>query len=73
VQRLIPKATYETADTEIEGAMRVLEGTADAFVYDFPFNAVFVPCIHRINWSFWMNPLPKSPLPGRYARTTRIS
>ena len=41
VQHLIPKATYETADTEIDGAMRVLEGTADAFVYDFPFNAVF--------------------------------
>jgi len=41
VQRLIPKATYETADTEIAGAMRVLKGTADAFVYDFPFNAVF--------------------------------
>ena len=41
VQRLIPNATYETADTEIDGAMRVLEGTADAFVYDFPFNAVF--------------------------------
>jgi polar amino acid transport system substrate-binding protein len=40
-QRLISKATYETADTEIEGAMRVLKGTADAFVYDFPFNAVF--------------------------------
>jgi polar amino acid transport system substrate-binding protein len=41
VQRLIPNATYETADTEIEGAMRVMEGTVDAFVYDFPFNAVF--------------------------------
>lgn len=41
VQRLIPNATYETADTEIEGAMRVLEGTADAWVYDYPFNAVF--------------------------------
>lgn len=41
VQRLIPNATYETADTEIEGAMRVMEATADAFVYDFPFNAVF--------------------------------
>jgi polar amino acid transport system substrate-binding protein len=41
VQRMISKATYETADTEIEGAMRVLEGTADAFIYDFPFNAVF--------------------------------
>jgi polar amino acid transport system substrate-binding protein len=41
VQRLIPNATYETADTEIDGAMRVFEGTADAFIYDFPFNAVF--------------------------------
>jgi polar amino acid transport system substrate-binding protein len=41
VKKMIPKATYETADTEMEGAMRVLKGTADAFVYDFPFNAVF--------------------------------
>lgn len=41
VKKMIPKATYETADTEIDCAMRVLEGTADAFVYDFPFNAVF--------------------------------
>ena len=41
VQRMIPNATYETADTESEGAMRVLAGTADAFVYDLPFNAVF--------------------------------
>jgi polar amino acid transport system substrate-binding protein len=41
VQRLIPNATYETADTEIDGAMRVLEGEADAFVYDYPYNAVF--------------------------------
>ena len=41
VKNMIAKATYETADTEIDGAMRVLEGTADAFVYDYPFNAVF--------------------------------
>ena len=41
VQRMIPDATYETSDTEIDGAMRVLEGQADAFVYDYPFNAVF--------------------------------
>ena len=41
VLSLISKATYETADTEVDGAMRVLEGTADAFVYDYPFNAVF--------------------------------
>ena len=42
VRRLIPSATYDTVDTEIDGAMRVLEGTADAFVYDLPFNAVFM-------------------------------
>jgi polar amino acid transport system substrate-binding protein len=41
VLSFMPKATYETEDTEIEGATRVLKGTADAFVYDFPFNAVF--------------------------------
>ena len=41
VKNMIPKATYETVDTEIDGGMRVLEGTADAFVYDYPFNAVF--------------------------------
>jgi len=41
VQSMIPKATYETVDTETEGAIRVLEGKADAFVYDLPFNAVF--------------------------------
>ena len=41
VKNMIPNATYETVDTEIDGGMRVLEGTADAFVYDYPFNAVF--------------------------------
>ena len=41
VKKMIPRATYETADTEIDGARRVLEGKADAFVYDLPFNAVF--------------------------------
>ena len=39
---MIPNATYEAVDTEIDGGMRVLEGTADAFVYDYPFNAVFI-------------------------------
>jgi polar amino acid transport system substrate-binding protein len=42
VNNMIPNATYEPADTEIDGAMRVLEGKADAFVYDYPFNAVFI-------------------------------
>jgi polar amino acid transport system substrate-binding protein len=62
VQRLIPKATYETADTEIEGAMRVLKGTADAFVYDFPFNAVFIAMHPSDQLVFLDEPFTKEPI-----------
>jgi polar amino acid transport system substrate-binding protein len=62
VQRMIPKATYETADTEMEGAMRVLEGTADAFVYDFPFNAVFVAMHPSDQLIFLAEPFTKEPI-----------
>lgn len=62
VQRLIPKATYETADTEIKGAMRVLEGTADAFVYDFPFNAVFSAMHPSDQLIFLDKPFTKEPI-----------
>lgn len=62
VRDLIPKATYETADTEIEGAMRVLEGTADAFVYDFPFNAVF-RALHPSNQLVFLDePFTEEPI-----------
>ncbi|MDC3237240.1 transporter substrate-binding domain-containing protein [bacterium] len=62
VQRLIPKANYETANTEIEGAMRVLEGSADAFVYDFPFNAVFVALNPSNQLVFLPEPFTKEPI-----------
>jgi len=62
VQRSIPKATYETADTEIEGAMRVLKGTADAFVYDFPFNAVFIAMHPSDQLIFLDEPFTKEPI-----------
>jgi len=62
VQRLIPKATYETADTEIAGAMRVLEGTADAFVYDFPFNVVFNNMNQSNKLVFLDKPFTKEPI-----------
>jgi polar amino acid transport system substrate-binding protein len=62
VLRLIPGATYETADTEIEGAMRVLEGTADAFVYDFPFNAVFRAMNPSDKLVFLDKPFTKEPI-----------
>ena len=41
VLKKIPHCTYKTADSEQEGAMLVLNGKADAFVYDLPFNAIF--------------------------------
>ena len=62
VQRLIPKATYETAETEVEGAMRVLEGKADAFVYDFPFNAVFRALNPSDQLVFLDEPFTKEPI-----------
>jgi polar amino acid transport system substrate-binding protein len=62
VQRLIPNATYETADTEVSGAMRVLEGTADAFVYDFPFNAVFHAMHASDQLIFLDEPFTKEPI-----------
>ena len=62
VQRLIPKATYETAGTETAGAMRVLEGTADAFIYDFPFNAVFTAMHPSDQLIFLDKPFTKEPI-----------
>ena len=62
VQRLIPNATYESADTEIEGALRVLKGTADAFVYDFPFNAVFSAMNPSDQLVFLDKPFTKEPI-----------
>jgi polar amino acid transport system substrate-binding protein len=62
VQRLIPKATYETAETEVEGAMRVLEGKADAFVYDLPFNAVFKALNPSDKLVFLDEPFTKEPI-----------
>ena len=62
VQRLIANATYETVDTEMEGAMRVLEGTADAFVYDFPFNAVFRAMHPSDQLVFLDEPFTKEPI-----------
>ncbi|MBT8372887.1 MAG: transporter substrate-binding domain-containing protein [Deltaproteobacteria bacterium] len=62
VKRLIPQATYETADTEIGGAMRVLQGTADAFVYDFPFNAVFNAMNPSDQLIFLSKPFTKEPI-----------
>jgi polar amino acid transport system substrate-binding protein len=62
VKNMIPKATYETVDTENDGGMRVLEGTADAFVYDFPFNAVFTALHPSDQLVFLDKPFTKEPI-----------
>ncbi|MFO1372516.1 MAG: transporter substrate-binding domain-containing protein [Candidatus Competibacteraceae bacterium] len=40
VKKYIPKATYISFQTEQEGVMEVVNGKADAFVYDSPYNLV---------------------------------
>jgi len=62
VKKMIPKATYKTVDTEIAGGMRVLEGTADAFVYDLPFNAVFTAMHQSDQLIFLDKPFTKEPI-----------
>lgn len=62
VQRLIPKATYVTVNTEIEGATLVLEGKADAFIYDYPFNAVFMVLNPSNQLVFLSEPFTNEPI-----------
>ncbi len=41
-KRLIPKAQYKSFDKEADGAMDVINGQSDAFIYDLPFHVVFM-------------------------------
>ncbi|MBW1981192.1 MAG: transporter substrate-binding domain-containing protein [Deltaproteobacteria bacterium] len=41
VKRLMPRANYKSFETEPEAALEVVNGKADAFVYDLPYCAVF--------------------------------
>ncbi len=62
VKAYLPKAVYVTAGTEMDGASRVAEGLADAFVYDFPFNAVFKAMNPSANLIFLDKPFTTEPL-----------
>jgi polar amino acid transport system substrate-binding protein len=42
VKRVLPKATYKSFETEPEAALEVVNGKADAFVYDLPYCVVFM-------------------------------
>ncbi len=62
VMDLIPNCTYEAADSEVAGATRVLEGSADAFIYDLPFNAVFKALHPDAPLIFLDEPFTEEPL-----------
>jgi len=42
IKRMLPKATYKSFEVQMEAALEVLNGKADAFVYDLPFCASFM-------------------------------
>ncbi len=42
IKRLIPKANYKSFESEAEAALEVLNGKADATIYDLPFCATFM-------------------------------
>lgn len=62
VQEFIPNCTYTPFDTEVEGAMAVLTGKADAFVYDKPFNAVFFAMHGKDKLVFLDKPFTTEPI-----------
>ncbi len=42
IKRMIPRARYKSFETESEAALEVLNGKADATIYDLPFCATFM-------------------------------
>ncbi len=62
VKDLLPQATYKPFDTEAAAAMAVVNGAADAFVYDLPYNAVFVAMHAGADLVFLDQPFTREPI-----------
>ncbi len=62
VKKLLPQATYKPFDTEAAAAMAVVNGAADAFVYDLPYNAVFVAMHAGADLVFLDRPFTREPI-----------
>lgn len=62
VKRNIPKATYKSFETETEAALEVVNGKADAFVYDLPYCVVFMANQGGDNLVFLDEPFTFEPL-----------
>jgi polar amino acid transport system substrate-binding protein len=61
-KRLLPKANYKSFEVESEAALEVLNGKADATVYDLPFCAVFMAQQGAGNLIFLDEPFTFEPL-----------
>jgi polar amino acid transport system substrate-binding protein len=62
VKRMIPKATYKSFETETEAALEVLNGKADAYVYDKPNCVVFMAQQGKDKLVFLDEPFTYEPL-----------
>lgn len=40
-KKYLPKAKLDLYDTEVDSVLQVTNGKADAFIYDFPYNAIY--------------------------------
>ncbi len=41
-KRMLPKAQYKSFEKEVDGSLEVLNGRADAWIYDMPYNVLFM-------------------------------
>lgn len=62
VKRMIPKCNYKSFETETEAALEVVNGKADAFVYDLPMCVVFNAQQGAGNLVFLDEPFTYEPL-----------
>jgi polar amino acid transport system substrate-binding protein len=62
IKRLIPKATYKSFEVESEAALEVLNGKADATIYDLPFCATFMAQQGKGKLIFLDEPFTYEPL-----------
>lgn len=61
-KRYLPKANYKSFETETDAALAVVNGQADAMVYDLPFNSIFM-ADHGGGKMFFLNkPFTYEPL-----------
>ncbi len=60
-KRYIPKAQLNLFDTEVDAVLQVTNGKADAFVYDFPYNAIYASQ-HATQISHLAQPFTYEPL-----------